>query len=152
MKKERSIGRHLSNPVVIGVRVAQSLVFCVGVWRSLFAIVSFGHCHSCPLIYGFWLPFILQMLSAIIYSHIRNGQDTIYNFFCTLFETNSNCLVWTKGLYFLVIAVLWSTASDYPFDSFRYILCNLFSVILFFWIFFKRCFERVKEEKKSFHV
>jgi hypothetical protein len=45
---------HLFTPVLVGVRVAWSLVFCVEFCRSLFAPFSFGHCVVSPSIYGSW--------------------------------------------------------------------------------------------------
>jgi len=47
-----------SHPVLSGVRVTRSLVWCVCfVDRCLsFCPFSFGHCIVFPTIYGFWLP------------------------------------------------------------------------------------------------
>jgi hypothetical protein len=44
--------------VFIGVRVTQSLFFCVMLWISFVCHFGlfFGHCAVCPSIYRFWLP------------------------------------------------------------------------------------------------
>ena len=51
---------HLSSPsVFIGISVARSLVFSVVFCRSLFVLLSFGHCIFYPSSnYGFSLPIV----------------------------------------------------------------------------------------------
>ena len=49
----------LSSPLIFsGVRVTQSLVFCVMLVDCClsFCLFSFGHCVVCSSIYRFWLP------------------------------------------------------------------------------------------------
>ena len=59
----------LSSPLIFsGVRVTQSLVFCVMLVDCClsFCLFSFGHCVVCSSIYRFWLP--LWYLLAIVLS------------------------------------------------------------------------------------
>ena len=59
---------HVSSPPVIsGVHVAWSLVFCVVYCRSLFVHLFFGHCVVCPSIYGSWLPLWYLRFTAADY-------------------------------------------------------------------------------------
>ena len=54
-----TLPQHMSSPpVFIGVRVTQSLFFCVILWISFVCHFGlfFGHCDVCPSIYRFWLP------------------------------------------------------------------------------------------------
>jgi hypothetical protein len=54
-----TLPQHMSSPpVFIGVRVTQSLFFCVMLWMSFVCHFGlfFGHCDVCPSIYRFWLP------------------------------------------------------------------------------------------------
>jgi hypothetical protein len=70
-----------SSLVFSGVHCAQSLVFCVVFYRSLFVIFtfSFDHCVVCPsLIYESDYPFILC-------------NFLILNKYCYIFFKNSRC-------------------------------------------------------------
>ena len=81
-----------SSPVFSGVRVAQSLVFCVMLCISLLVPLSFFSCDHyivCPSIYGFWLPTIHQSINQIkiyvelivIYLHLWIEQQYIRIFY-----------------------------------------------------------------------
>ena len=62
-----------------GVHVAWPLVFCVMFWRSLFVLLSYGHCVVCPSsIYGFWLPlwYLQTLLTQIPLSVLVNTKRT----------------------------------------------------------------------------
>jgi len=66
---------HSEEPV-FGVRVAQSLFFCVAINIPLFVLLPFGHCIVCPSsIYGFWLPF---PICNLFMSFICYGNQLVY--------------------------------------------------------------------------
>jgi len=68
-RKSTTLPEHMSSSLVFsGVRVAESLVFCVVFWRSLFVLLSFSfaHCMVCPL------HFLITPLVSSIFSYTTN--------------------------------------------------------------------------------
>jgi len=60
-----TLPEHLSSPPIFsGVRVAQSLGFCVLYCRSIFVLFILVIYIVCPLIYGFLLPLCLSLVSS----------------------------------------------------------------------------------------
>ena len=116
-----------------GVRVAQSLVFFEVFCRSLFVLLSFGHCIVCSP-YGFWLP--LCYLLVIVLSVLLTTYDYPFVIFWPLYCLSSLQLMITP----LLLSVL-LTASDYPFVIFWHCivcppydlwlpLCYLLAIVL----------------------
>jgi len=67
-----------SPPVLSGVRVSQSLVFCVVFCKSLFVLfLSVSYCIVCPSsIYGFWLPLLVQCIFKL-FLHLVHGAVVV---------------------------------------------------------------------------
>ena len=102
------------------IRVAQSLVYCVVLCRSLFVqlpfsvwpfyclsfdlqlpitpLISSGHFIVCPLTYSFLLPF-----------------DIFWPLYCLSFDLQLPITLWY--LLAIVLSVLWFTAFYYPLIS-----------------------------------
>jgi hypothetical protein len=116
-----------------GVRVAQSLVFFEVFCRSLFVLLSFGHCIVCSP-YGFWLP--LCYLLVIVLSVLLTAYDypfvIFWSLYCLSFDLGllitpllsfGHCIAcppycfWLPLCYILaiVLSVLRFRAFDYPF-------------------------------------
>ena len=142
----------LSSPLIFsGVRVTQSLVFCVMLVDCClsFCLFSFGHCVVCSSIYRFWLP--LWYLLAIVLS-VLLFMDSDYPFgifwpLCCLFfylqilitplVSFGHCVVcsssiyrfWLPLWYLLVIVLsvlLRYTDSYFPFSIFWSLCCLFF--------------------------
>ena len=115
------------------------------------SLVSFDHCVVCPLIYGFWLP--LWYLLAIVLSVLWfTASDYPFGIFwplcCLSFDLRllitplvsfGHCIVcpliyvfWLPLWYLLtiVLSVLWSTDSDYPFGIFWPLCCLSFDLLI----------------------
>jgi hypothetical protein len=122
-----------------GVRVAQSLVFFEVFCRSLFVLLSFGHCIVCSP-YGFWLP--LCYLLVIVLSVLLTASDYPFVIFWPLYCLSSlrlmitpllsfgHCIVyppynlWLPLCYLLAIALsILLTTYDYPFVIFWSLYC-----------------------------
>ena len=103
-----------------GVRVAQSLVFFEVFCRSLFVLLSFGHCIVCSP-YGFWLP--LCYLLAIVLSVLLTTYDYPFVIFWPLYCLSSLQLMITPLLSLVIVLSVLLTTYDYPFVIFWSLYC-----------------------------
>ena len=127
-----------------GVRVAQSLVFFEVFCRSLFVLLSFGHCIVCSP-YDLWLP--LCYLLVIVLSVLLTASDYPFVIFWPLYCLSSlrllitpllsfgHCIAcppycfWLPLCYLLVIVLsVFLTAYDYPFVIFWSLYCLSFDL------------------------
>ena len=120
-------------------------------------LVSFGHCVVCSYIYGRWLP-LWYLLAIVLSVLLSTNADYLFGIFwplCCLFfylrmlitplVSFGHCVVcssiygcWLPLWYLMaiVLSVLRSTDSDYPFGIFRPLCCLFFDLrmlITFLW-------------------
>jgi predicted small secreted protein len=85
--------------------VAIVLSVCWSTVSGYSCLCSCGHCIVCPLIYGFWL-----LLSLFLWS-----------LYCLSFDLRF-LVILVFVLVAIVLSVLWSTVSGYPFGIFKVFL------------------------------